>query len=54
MHYLQFYRLRVTEEGNRVLAAGATPRSIHGEGTPEQLIAEFDDANRLTSLQMKT
>jgi hypothetical protein len=52
MNYLQFYRLSVTEAGNRVIAAGVTPRSIHGEGTPEQLVAEFDDANRLISLQM--
>ncbi len=52
MNYLQFYRLSVTEAGNRVMAAGASPRSIHGEGTPERLIAEFDDANRLISLQM--
>jgi len=52
MNYLQFYRLSVTEEGNCVKAAGVVLRSIHGEGTPEQLIAEFDDANRLISLQM--
>lgn len=52
LNYLQFYRLNVIEAGNRVLAAGAAPRSIHGEGTPEQLVAEFDDANRLMSLQM--
>lgn len=52
LNYMQFYRLNVIEEGNRVLAAGAAPRSIHGEGTPEQLVAEFDDANRLMSLQM--
>lgn len=54
MNYLQFYRLNVTEEGNRVLAAGVAPRSIHGMGAPEQLVAEFDDANRLISLQLKT
>ena len=52
MNYLQFYRLNVTEEGNCVKAAGVVPRSIHGEGTQEQLVAEFDDANRLISLQM--
>ncbi len=52
MHYLQFYHLHVTEEGNRVRAAGAVPRSIYGEGTPERLAAEFDDANRLVNLQL--
>jgi hypothetical protein len=51
MAYLKFYRLRVTEEGNRVIAAGSVPRSLRGADTSEQLVAEFDARNRLVSLQ---
>lgn len=54
LNYLQFYRLNVSEEGNRVLATGAAPRSIHGFSAPERLVAGFDNANRLTSLQLAT
>jgi hypothetical protein len=50
MAYLKFYRLRVREEGNSVIATGPTPRSLHGAGEPDELVAEFDARNRLTSL----
>jgi hypothetical protein len=51
MAYLKFYHLKVREEGNAVIATGPAPRSLHGEGEPDQLVAEFDARSRLVSLR---
>ncbi|GIV85730.1 MAG: hypothetical protein KatS3mg052_2737 [Candidatus Roseilinea sp.] len=51
LSYLQFYRLDVREEGQRIIATTkAAPRSPLGAGAPQQLIAEFDEQDRLIAL----
>jgi hypothetical protein len=51
LSYLEFYRLKVTEAGRRVVATGSAPRTLKGVGVSERLVAEFDQRNRLVRLQ---
>ncbi|WP_169238292.1 DUF6882 domain-containing protein [Candidatus Roseilinea sp. NK_OTU-006] len=52
LSYLQFYRLDVREEGRHIIATTkAAPRSLLGAGAPQQLVAEFDDQDRLIALR---
>ncbi|BCX05412.1 MAG: hypothetical protein KatS3mg053_3350 [Candidatus Roseilinea sp.] len=50
--YLQFYRLEVRNEERCIVAATkAAPRGLLGAGAPQQLVAEFDDQDRLIALR---
>jgi hypothetical protein len=51
VHYLRFYRLRVDEDGREVRAMSQASRDVIGSRA-QQLMALFDDANRLVSLRL--
>ncbi|MCS6847728.1 MAG: hypothetical protein RMN52_08445 [Anaerolineae bacterium] len=52
LSYLQFYRLDVRDEGRHIVAATkATPRTLLGAEAPQQLVAEFDERDRLIALR---
>lgn len=52
LSYLQFYRLDVREEGRRIIATmKAAARSLLGAEAPQQLVAEFDEQDRLIALE---
>ncbi|MFC1464829.1 MAG: DUF6882 domain-containing protein [Candidatus Brachytrichaceae bacterium NZ_4S206] len=51
LSYLQFYHLDVREEGRRIIATmKAAARSLLGAEAPQQLVAEFDEQDRLIAL----
>lgn len=50
--YLRFYRLDVQEENRRIVATTRfVSRSLIGTAAPQRLIGEFDEEDRLMSLQ---
>lgn len=52
LHYLQFYKLDVTESGARLTArSGSVARSVIGAEQPNVLAADFDAAGRLVKME---